>query len=269
MPSPRVLLSLDYEPWFALARRYDSWREPQQRRALDGGFTRQALDPILDLLPNGTIDDAYAVQQRVVETTKAGVRLVGRKIGLTSPAVQRVILTTLRGELVDLGFTTEAFCALTAETALEEGEPATFLKQAVDFANQHLWGTLNACLIVHPQTRAQLGDDLEHALERLRYGTIAINHWPAIGFALGVTTWGAYPGHTRQHISSGIGVVHNTLLFEHPEKSIIDGPFTVCPQPPWFVTYRNAAPVARHLLRLESQRFLPALLPLTLAALRD
>lgn len=50
MPSPRVLLSLDYEPWFALSRRYDSWRNPEQRRALDGGFTLQALDPILDLL---------------------------------------------------------------------------------------------------------------------------------------------------------------------------------------------------------------------------
>jgi hypothetical protein len=48
--SPRVLLSLDYEPWFALTRRYDAWRDPQQRRDLDGGFTRQAIDPILDLL---------------------------------------------------------------------------------------------------------------------------------------------------------------------------------------------------------------------------
>jgi len=50
MPSPRVLLSLDYEPWFALTRRYDAWRDPAQRRALDDGFTQQALDPILDLL---------------------------------------------------------------------------------------------------------------------------------------------------------------------------------------------------------------------------
>jgi len=50
MPSPRVLLSIDYEPWFALSRRYDSWRNPEQRRALDGGFTRQALESILALL---------------------------------------------------------------------------------------------------------------------------------------------------------------------------------------------------------------------------
>ncbi len=48
--SPRVLLSLDYEPWFALSRRYDHWRDPAQRRALDGGFTRQAIDPLLEML---------------------------------------------------------------------------------------------------------------------------------------------------------------------------------------------------------------------------
>lgn len=50
IPSPRVLLSIDYEPWFALTRRYDSLRNPKQRRELDAGFTLRALDPILELL---------------------------------------------------------------------------------------------------------------------------------------------------------------------------------------------------------------------------
>ena len=50
MISPRVLLSIDYEPWFALTRRYDQLSGPEQRRDLDGGFTRQALDPILEML---------------------------------------------------------------------------------------------------------------------------------------------------------------------------------------------------------------------------
>jgi hypothetical protein len=50
MPSPRVLLSIDYEPWFALTRRYDSLGNPAQRCALDGGFTCSALDPILTML---------------------------------------------------------------------------------------------------------------------------------------------------------------------------------------------------------------------------
>lgn len=50
MPSPRVLLSIDYEPWFALTRRYDILRNPAQRRDLDGGFTLRAVDPILEML---------------------------------------------------------------------------------------------------------------------------------------------------------------------------------------------------------------------------
>ena len=48
--SPRVLLSIDYEPWFALFRHYDSLTDPLQRRDLDGGFTLRALDPILEQL---------------------------------------------------------------------------------------------------------------------------------------------------------------------------------------------------------------------------
>jgi len=49
-PSPRILLSIDYEPWFALTRRYDQLRDPDQRCNLDGGFTQAALDPILEML---------------------------------------------------------------------------------------------------------------------------------------------------------------------------------------------------------------------------
>ncbi|MEP0774863.1 MAG: aldehyde dehydrogenase family protein [Acidobacteriota bacterium] len=165
-------------------------------------------------------------------------------------------------------FTTEGFCSLTAETPLEAEDPAEFLAAAVAFANQRLWGTLNACILVDPRTRRRLGPRLEQAVEELRYGTVAINHWPAMGFALGVTTWGAYPGHTRQRIESGIGVVHNTMLFQHPEKSVIDGPFIISPRPPWFVTHPGAAAAARQLVRVEGRRQLAALLPLMLAAFK-
>jgi hypothetical protein len=48
--SPRVLLSIDYEPVFALFRHYDHIRDSAIRRAMDGGFTLHALDPILDML---------------------------------------------------------------------------------------------------------------------------------------------------------------------------------------------------------------------------
>ena len=46
--TPRVLLSIDYEPVFALFRHYDNLTDQNRRRELDGGFTLNALDPILD-----------------------------------------------------------------------------------------------------------------------------------------------------------------------------------------------------------------------------
>ena len=48
--SPRILLTIDYEPWFALTRRYDAIPGLEQRRELDAGFTLRALDPILEML---------------------------------------------------------------------------------------------------------------------------------------------------------------------------------------------------------------------------
>lgn len=55
LPFPRVLLSIDYEPWFALVRRYDKLENSIERRNLDGGFTLQAIDPILEKLGGSKI----------------------------------------------------------------------------------------------------------------------------------------------------------------------------------------------------------------------
>ncbi|MFL5705697.1 MAG: aldehyde dehydrogenase family protein, partial [Ktedonobacteraceae bacterium] len=51
----------------------------------------------------------------------------------------------------DICFTTEAFCGLFAETTLSAVSTADYIDQAVAFANNHLWGTLNATILVHPQ----------------------------------------------------------------------------------------------------------------------
>jgi Polysaccharide deacetylase len=55
LPSPRVLLTIDYEPWFALSRRYDKLKNSAERRNLDGGFTLQALEPVLEALGDSKI----------------------------------------------------------------------------------------------------------------------------------------------------------------------------------------------------------------------
>ncbi len=53
-PSPRLLLTIDYEPWVALSRRYD-FLPSDDRRKLDNGYAAQAVDPILEQLGNAKI----------------------------------------------------------------------------------------------------------------------------------------------------------------------------------------------------------------------
>ncbi len=143
----------------------------------------------------------------------------------------------------DVCFTTEAFCGLFAETALEAESVVAYIDRAVEFANEHIWGTLNATILVHPRSLADpaIAAAVERAVANLRYGTIGINYWAGIGYALGVTTWGAFPGHALNDIQSGTGVVHNTLMFSRPQKSVLRAPFRSTPTPPWFVTQGKVA----------------------------
>ena len=57
----------------------------------------------------------------------------------------------------DICFTTEAFCALFAETTLAAESVVDYMDRAVDFCNQQVWGTLSATLLVHPDSLRDLG----------------------------------------------------------------------------------------------------------------
>lgn len=143
----------------------------------------------------------------------------------------------------DICFTTEAFCGVFAETTLSAASVVDYIDQAVHFANERLWGSLNATIIVHPKSLQMPGvaAAIERALTNLRYGTIGVNYWGGVSFTLGVTTWGAFPGHAVNDVRSGIGVVHNTLMFSQPQKSVLRGPFRSIPTPPWFALRGNSA----------------------------
>jgi acyl-CoA reductase-like NAD-dependent aldehyde dehydrogenase len=143
----------------------------------------------------------------------------------------------------DVCFTTEAFCSLFAETALQAKSVPEYIDKAVEFANRHIWGSLNATIIVHPTTLRdpEIKAAIERAIAKLGYGTVGINVWAGAGFTFGTTTWGAFPGHELQNIQSGMGVVHNTLMFSRPQKSVIWGPFRGALTPPWFVTRGKTA----------------------------
>lgn len=186
----------------------------------------------------------------------------------TDDALAPALLLDQDAETDVLAFREESFCCVAAETSLPGRDAAEFLRNAVAFANERLHGTLNACVLVDGATRRALDRDVARAIDDLRYGTVALNHWPAIAFALGGTTWGAYPGHTLADVGSGIGWVHGAWLLDRPEKSVVRGPFRVWPKPPWFVTHRNAHEVARRLVRHQAAPSLLRLPAIAWQALR-
>jgi len=142
----------------------------------------------------------------------------------------------------DICFTTESWCGVTSEVSLPAKSEAAFVAEATKFANEVLWGSLNAGIIVHPDSIRDpaVAAAVDAAIADLRFGSVAVNHWPALSYAFVSTTWGAYPGHPTHDIRSGRGVVHNTYLFDKPEKSVVRGPFRAFPKPAWFYDHRTS-----------------------------
>lgn len=183
-------------------------------------------------------------------------------------ALASVLIAGLDPSVDHLAFQEESFCAVTCETSLPGTDAADFLRAAVDFCNERLYGTLNAGLILDPRSRRDLGQELDRAIADLRYGAVGINQWPAMAYAFASTTWGAFPGHTLADIQSGIGTVHNTFFFNRPEKSVVEGPFRVFPKPPWFVSHKNAHAVGRRLVDFEADPGATKVPAIVLAAMR-
>jgi len=153
------------------------------------------------------------------------------------------------------------------ETSIEAPDVVAFLDRATAFANDTLWGSLNATVIVDPRSAREpsVAAALDRAIAGLRYGTVSLNHWSAIGYGLGITPWGAFPGHTRQDIQSGTGFVHNPLMFSRVQKTVVRAPFRAWPKPVWFASHRTALQLAGRLVPFEADRSLsrlPAILAL-------
>lgn len=179
--------------------------------------------------------------------------------------------------------TTEYFAPVLGVVSLP-GLGQDFLDAAVAHANEHLQGTLGANLLIDPATEKTLGTGFERAIAALRYGSIAINGWTAFGFIIPTLTWGAFPGNTVEEVGSGIGVVHNALLLDGVERSIVRGPFrpfprslplangggrlSILPKPPWFVSSRTGATVSEGLTRHRANGGIGGLVRTLLQALR-
>jgi acyl-CoA reductase-like NAD-dependent aldehyde dehydrogenase len=127
----------------------------------------------------------------------------------------------------DICFRREGFGSLSAEVALDAKTVEDFLDNAVEFANNTLWGSLCAILIVHPKSLKQPGiaEAINHAIARLRYGTVAVNMLAFYSTYFMVCPWGAIPGHDIYDIQSGKGKNFNFLMLDHVEKVVVRAPF--------------------------------------------
>jgi acyl-CoA reductase-like NAD-dependent aldehyde dehydrogenase len=165
-----------------------------------------------------------------------------------------VIPSVPPGRVDDICFNVESFFGEVAETALTASSAAAFIDAATEFANSVLWGTLSATILVSPSTLKDpsVAAAIDRAVDGLRYGAIGVNAWHALAFAMGSTTWGAYPGHSRTDIQSGTGVVGNAAMFDRPEKSVVRGPFRSRPKPPWFATAGRSYDVMRRFVAFEA-----------------
>jgi len=170
----------------------------------------------------------------------------------------RTLLLGLSPDKNEKAYSEEYFAPVLGVTELS-GDGEDFLRAAVDVANHRFAGTLGVNLIAHPKTLRELGTRLDDAIAELRYGTVGVNAWTGVGFLTARASWGAFPGHTIDDVQSGSGVVHNALLIDDPERTVVRGPFrpaprsivtgelSMSPRPPWFVTNKTAATTGRRL----------------------
>tara|TARA_R110002049_G_scaffold27321_2_gene94328 strand:+ start:596872 stop:598548 length:1677 start_codon:yes stop_codon:yes gene_type:complete len=144
----------------------------------------------------------------------------------------------------------ESFTPVCAELVVDAESDVDFLYRCVDMMNEQIWGTLATNLTVTNDFQVRHAADLDDALRKLRYGTIAINQWAALSFALISPPWGGYPESSLADAQSGIGFVHNTFLLDRPEKTVLRGPLRTKPKPIWDSTHRHPERVAWDLLDL-------------------
>ncbi len=179
--------------------------------------------------------------------------------------------------------TTEYFAPVLGVVDLA-GDAAEFLAAAVAHANDRLVGTLGANVLIDPATQHALGRGFDEVIAELRYGTVAVNAWTALGFLTPTATWGAYPGGTVADAPSGIGIVHNALLLDDVERTVVRGPFrpfarslrlpgrpgrlSLLPKPPWFVSSRTGAAVSEGLTRFRVDRSIRGIIRTLLLAYR-
>lgn len=163
----------------------------------------------------------------------------------------------------------ENWCGVLQEVSLPSDTPAEYLARSVNFANENCWGTLSCMVIAHPTSQRSLQKEFDAAIQNLEFGTICINVPGTIGFGATRLAWGGWPGASSPwDVGSGDAKVHNTLLFDHVQKSVLWGAWRIHPHPFWSISHRNGEAVSRGALKFMANPNLLSMLSLAAQAIK-
>ncbi|MEL6341595.1 MAG: aldehyde dehydrogenase family protein [Myxococcota bacterium] len=175
------------------------------------------------------------------------------------------ILPDVPAQTDEYALQAEAFCGVLGVLRLPGTDAGRWLSAAAAFCNANIWGNLSAGVLAPAATPEAA---IDAAVAELRYGTIGVNLWPAVGYALVSTPWGAFPGNPLDDIQSGQGFVHNTMMLDYPQKAVVRAPSVLVPDPIWLADNDRSHRVGPRLMDFEASprwRRLPGLALASLA----
>jgi aldehyde dehydrogenase (NAD(P)+) len=212
---------------------------PQRKLLLD------ALSAILDKVPTRKAYYPGAQERHAKLTAGREVLHVGSPQEGALP--WSLVLDVNPRDWGDPLLSTEPFCSLLSVVEVGSLDPSEFLDQAVQFCNDVLWGSLSACLFVPPLYRDDGAVEIavDRAIERLQYGAVGVNVWPAVVYATARAPWGGHPKATLADVQSGIGFVHNPLFLPRIEKVVVEAPLVPIPRPPFTVGHPHGLAAAK------------------------
>ena len=138
----------------------------------------------------------------------------------------------------------EWFVPVATEVPLAAGSLADFCDRAAAFA-RGLPGSLAASVTAPDLPTAADERHVARLTGGLEKGTVAVNTWSALAYAIGSAPWGGFPGGTLAAPRSGLGRVHDPLLLPGVHDVILRAPLVVRPTPPWLPWHRHGARLAR------------------------
>jgi len=138
----------------------------------------------------------------------------------------------------------EWFTPVAVEVPLDADDIEAFCSRAAAFTRD-LPGNLACSVTVPASLPPHDGQRVDLLVDHLGYGVVAVNTWAALAYAFTSVPWGGFPGGTLAEPGSGIGFVHDPFCLPLVHNSIVRGPLSAGPMPPWLPWHRHGAALAR------------------------